>query len=87
LLIYPGKEDIMAEEKKKKTEGAKGKAEAPKEAAPAQSAEIKNRKINRMSLASIESKLEDIKTAQGGLESKYAQQLLRRKKALDSSKS
>ena len=77
----------MAEEKKKKTEGAKGRVEAPKEEPPAQSAEKKNRKINRMSLASIESKLEDIKTAQGGLRSKYAQQLLRRKNALGSAKS
>jgi hypothetical protein len=75
----------MAEEKKKKPEGAKSKAETPKEEIPAQSTEKKNMKINRMTMAEIEAKLEELRAAQGGLGSKYAQQLLRRKSALGSS--
>ena len=77
----------MAEEKKKKTEGATTKAEAPKEETPAQNTEKKNMKINRMTLAEIEAKMAEIQTTQGGLRSKYAQQLLRRKNAVGSSKS
>jgi hypothetical protein len=75
----------MAEEKKKNPEGAKSKAETPKEETPAQATEKKNMKINRMTLAEIEAKIEELRVAQGGLASKYARQLLRRKNTLGSS--
>jgi hypothetical protein len=42
----------------------------------------KNKKINKMSAAEIETKLKDLGTAQGGLKSIYAQMLLKRKKTL-----
>ena len=77
----------MAEEKKEKKEQAK-KAEkaAKKEEIPAPSegsgGSSKNKKINKMTLAEINAKLEEIKSSQGGLASKYAQQLQRRKKNL-----
>ncbi len=41
-----------------------------------------NKKINKMTLAEIEAKLNELKTSQGGLKSRYAQQLLRHKKTL-----
>jgi hypothetical protein len=42
----------------------------------------KSKKINKMSLAEVEAKLEDIKGKQGGLRSKYARQLLHKKNLL-----
>jgi ribosomal protein L29 len=42
----------------------------------------KNKKINKMSAADIETKLNELRTAQGGLKSGYAQMLLKRKKTL-----
>ncbi len=42
----------------------------------------KNKKVNKMTAADIETKLAELKSAQGGLQSKYAQTLARRKKAL-----
>lgn len=44
----------------------------------------RNKKINQMSLEEIEKKLEDIKASRGGLDSRYAQELLRRKAILRS---
>ena len=41
-----------------------------------------NKKINKLTPAEIEAKLAEIKTSQGGLKSRYARQLLQRKKAL-----
>jgi len=43
-----------------------------------------NKKINKMTPAEIDVKLNELKTAQGGLKSRYARQLLQRKKALGS---
>ncbi len=42
----------------------------------------KNKKINKLSAAEIETKLNELRTAQGGLRSVYAQMLLKRKKTL-----
>ncbi len=42
----------------------------------------KNKKINKMTAADIETKLNELRTAQGGLKSEYAQMLLKRKKTL-----
>lgn len=44
----------------------------------------KKKKINKMTLAEIDAKLEYVKEKMGGLNSKYAQQLLQRKKTLTS---
>jgi hypothetical protein len=59
---------------------------APEAAAAAESAEAEkapsNKKINKMTLAEIEAKLNTIKSSQGGLRSRYAKQLLLHKKAL-----
>jgi hypothetical protein len=41
-----------------------------------------NPKVNQMTLAEIDAKLNEVKTAQGGLRSRYAKQLLLRKKSL-----
>lgn len=43
-----------------------------------------NTKINEMTLKEIEAKIAEVKEKQGGLTSKYAQQLLLRKKSLGS---
>lgn len=45
----------------------------------------KNKKINRLSLPEIESRLEEIKKAEGRWQSRYARALLARKKALTGS--
>jgi hypothetical protein len=64
------------------------KKEAPKpEAGAAASVDSEksgpaNKKINKMTLAEIEAKLNDVKISQGGLSSRYARQLIHRKKAL-----
>ncbi len=41
-----------------------------------------NPKVNKMTLAEIDAKLNEVQTAQGGLRSRYAKQLLLRKKSL-----
>jgi hypothetical protein len=41
-----------------------------------------NPKVNKMTLAEIDARLNEVKTAQGGLRSRYAKQLLLRKKSL-----
>jgi hypothetical protein len=51
-------------------------AKAESQAAP------KTKKINRLKPAEIDAKLDDLRTAQGGLKSKYAHQLILRKKVL-----
>jgi hypothetical protein len=43
-----------------------------------------NKKINKMTPAEIERKLNELRVSQGGLRSKYAQHLLKRKKILGS---
>jgi tRNA-binding EMAP/Myf-like protein len=42
----------------------------------------KTPKINKLDVAEIDAKLNEIRTAQGGLGSRYAKQLLLRKKVL-----
>jgi hypothetical protein len=42
----------------------------------------KTKKINKLGLAQIDAKLDEIRVAQGGLGSRYAKQLLLRKKAI-----
>jgi len=44
----------------------------------------KKKKINEMTIQEIEAKLAEVKEKQGGLVSKYARQLLLRKKSLSS---
>jgi len=52
------------------------------EAKPEGEKAAKNKKINKLSLAEIDLKLNELKTSQGGLQSRYARQLQLRKKAL-----
>jgi hypothetical protein len=42
----------------------------------------KNKKVNKMKAADLETKLAELSSTQGGLKSKYAQTLIQRKKAL-----
>jgi len=42
----------------------------------------KTKKINQLSVSEIDAKLNEMKTAQGGLRSRYAKQLILRKKAI-----
>ncbi len=42
----------------------------------------KNKKLNKMKAADLETKLNELQTSQGGLKSRYAQMLLKRKKTL-----
>ncbi len=44
----------------------------------------KGKKTNKMTLAEVEKKLEEIKSAQGGLSSRYAKELIRRQGLLRS---
>ncbi len=44
----------------------------------------RGKKMNKLTLAEIEKKLEEIKNAQGGFFSRYAKNLLRRKEILSS---
>ncbi|MCK4758910.1 MAG: hypothetical protein KAT69_02630, partial [Candidatus Aminicenantes bacterium] len=64
-------------------------AEAPPaeetEAGPP-AAPSKKKKINKMTMDEIEKKLEEVKSAMGGLDSKYARHLSRRKEFLKSLK-
>jgi len=65
----------MAAEKKTE-KPAEDEAQSAGDSAP------KSKKINGMSLSEIEAKLAEVKEKQGGLTSKYAKQLLLRKKVL-----
>lgn len=42
----------------------------------------RGKKINKMSIADIEKALEELKTTQGGLASRYAHELIRRRDTL-----
>jgi hypothetical protein len=57
---------------------AEEKIEQPEEKAK------RSRKINQLTLAEIEKKLEEIKGSMGGFSSRYARELLRRKENLQS---
>jgi hypothetical protein len=46
----------------------------------------RGKKINKMRLAEIEEQLAEVKSAQGGLASRYAKELSRRQKYLSSAK-
>jgi hypothetical protein len=73
----------MAEEKKAGKEKTPAKPDAPARAdSGPESAEKRKKKINEMTLKEIEDKLAEVKAAQGGLSSRYARQLLARKKSL-----
>jgi len=63
----------MAEEKKTEKK-AEDQAQAAGDAAP------KKKKIKDMTMAELDAKLAEVKEKQGGLTSKYAKQLLLRKK-------
>jgi hypothetical protein len=58
------------------------KAEAPASGGGEQEKAEGNKKINKMTPAEIDAKLNEVKSAQGSLRSRYAKQLLLRKKAL-----
>ncbi len=68
-----------AKEKKEKPAETK-KAEAPAPAAKPEGGEgARSKKINKMTAAEVTAKIEEIKSKQGGLRSKYARQLLQKK--------
>jgi hypothetical protein len=71
----------MADEKKdKKDAGKSDPAPAPEGPKKAEG----NPKINKMTLAAIEKQIESVKASQGGLISRYAKQLIRRRDLLKS---
>lgn len=73
----------MAEKKaEQKKPAAPAAAAAP--AAPAAESAPRKKKMNELSAAEIETRLADCREKQGGLVSKYARQLLARKKTLGS---
>lgn len=65
-------------EEKKTGQAAEGQTQAAGDSTP------KTKKINGMTLKEIEAKLAEVQEKQGGLTSKYAKQLLLRKKVLSS---
>ena len=84
------KEEEPEKEKKEKKVEAKEKPPKKEEEKPepekAEAPGPKKKKINKMTLAEIEAKLEEVKSAMGGLSSKYARQLILRKEYLKSLK-
>jgi len=84
------KEEEPEKEKKEKKAEAKEKPPKKEEEKPepekAEAAGPKKKKINKMTLAEVEAKLEEVKSTMGGLYSKYAQQLILRKEYLKSLK-
>jgi len=80
----------MAEDKADKTTKAQAPAESEKDAAPdapptketAEKTPLRKKKINQMNAAEIDARLKLIQEQQGGLGSKYADQLQKRKKTL-----
>ncbi|MBN1406102.1 MAG: hypothetical protein JW946_06250 [Candidatus Omnitrophica bacterium] len=76
----------MAEEKPAATPQPAQSTPAQQPAAPAQqpaaAAAKKNKKINEMTLAELDKKIEDVKVKMGNLTSKYALELLKRKKEI-----
>jgi hypothetical protein len=67
----------MAEKK----DTAKPAAAPPTEGAEGEKAQS-HKKINKMTLGEIDAKLNEVRVSQGGLKSRYAKQLLQRKKTL-----
>lgn len=78
----------MAEEKTEveAQEKAAGEESTPaeSEAAPADPKPPRKKKINQMTLAEVDAKLKQVQEQQGGLESKYARHLQKRKQVLTS---
>jgi len=81
----------MADQKKETEAAPKTPKAKPEKAAEAPTAEekpekaessAKNKKINKMTSAEIEAKLEGFKTTPGGMQTKYAQHLLQRKSSI-----
>jgi len=71
------------EEKKEKVEEDK-KTEGKPSKTPVESAKAKRKKkINQFTLKEINQKIEEVKEKMGGLNSKYAKQLLHRKEILE----
>lgn len=84
-------EEPEKEKKEKKVEAKekppkKEKEEEKPEPEKAEAAGPKKKKINKMTLAEVEAKLEEVKSTMGGLYSKYARQLILRKEYLKSLK-
>jgi hypothetical protein len=69
-------------DKKETAKPAPAKTDAPASGGAEQNKAERNKKINKMTLAEIDAKLNEVKVAQGFLRSRYAKQLLQRKKAL-----
>jgi hypothetical protein len=69
------------EKEKKEKPAEPKKPEVPVAAAEKSDKESgsKSKKINKMTLAEVEAKLEEIKGKQGGMDSRYALQLLHKK--------
>jgi hypothetical protein len=59
-----------------------GKKEAAKPEEPESDKAQGNPKVNKMTVAQIDAKLNEVRASQGGLRSRYAKQLLLRKKTL-----
>ena len=79
------KEEKPKETPKEEKPKAEQKPEAKQEqksAATAPPAEKKKKKINKMTLKEIDKKLQEINEKMGGMKSKYALELLKRKKEL-----
>lgn len=78
-------EEKKSEQQKEQKPEAAAKPEAPQQApqqAP-EAAQKKNKKIGQMSLKEVEEKLNFVKEKMGGFDSRYAQELLKRKAALE----
>lgn len=78
----------MADEQKDKVEepkAAENKKEPEKAAVPAAGAGEKRAKVNCLTLAEVETELKVVKEKMGGFQSRYAEELLLRKKELTSS--
>jgi len=72
----------MAEKKETAKPEPAPKAQAATEGGGEADKEQGNKKINKMTTAEIDAKLNTIKTSQGGLRSRYAKQLFQHRKAL-----
>ena len=70
------------EKKEKPAETKKAEAPAPAEKPEGGEGAKSNKKINKMTSAEVQAKIEEIKSKQGGLRSKYARQLLQKKDLL-----
>ena len=71
----------MADEKKDKKDAARAE---PAAAPEGEKKADRNPKINKMTLAQVEKRLAEVQASQGGLLSRYAKQLIRRRDLLKS---